>query len=612
MTETSETRWARLDDAGRKFFTQGDLARAEEAFQAAIRAATGPDADVLQLATSLGNLGQLRYRQRDFDDAESLFKRALELREQAVGAEHLSVVQSINNLAALHYARGDLAQAEPLFRRALSISESHLGDRHPDLAVNLNNLAKLYVRLRDFASAAPLLLRLLSVRESLHGPHHPEVASVLVMLSRARSAIGVHDDAEQLCRRALEIQEAYLSPDDPALAGTRKLLDQILTARPKPRVTPEPRVSEAPLEDIHTAPPARAPSVSPDTTLDLVRSDLTPERAGMPDKALPPLSHSVDDTAVPFVDRAVAPEPAPPPSLTSTPPAPFRIALDPIEPQPPLVAVSFAPTPAPAPPPATVSKAQGFVPSDDWSLDPREIADAPAGSASDHSADPSPEPLRPHVDHPAHDETPVSRASVAAKVELRSDAPLAPRPYAGAEVSDDDVDEAAALVAAELRARGTRRRASRWQRPESGRPLLIAAGALLVVLTGGYVALGRGDADAGTPPPVVVEEVAPEPQRPILPDFDRRLPAHATQPSDPTTRTDAAISDIPPGSSTDQHLYGGDQSDLLDESVPLPRVRIQVDGVSRAIARTKARVDSVGREIPSEPIQFQRPTARGP
>ena len=50
---------------------------------------------------------------------------------------------SLNNLAGL-YLSTDYAKAEPLLKRALTIRETALGPDHPDLAQSLNNLAGLY------------------------------------------------------------------------------------------------------------------------------------------------------------------------------------------------------------------------------------------------------------------------------------------------------------------------------------------------------------------------------------------------------------------------------------------------------------------------------------
>ena len=44
----------------------------------------------------------------------------------------------------LYRTQGEYAEAEPLYRRALAIREKALGPEHPDTAHGLNNLAELY------------------------------------------------------------------------------------------------------------------------------------------------------------------------------------------------------------------------------------------------------------------------------------------------------------------------------------------------------------------------------------------------------------------------------------------------------------------------------------
>ena len=51
---------------------------------------------------------------------------------------------SLNDLAALYNAQGRYAEAEPLYKRALAIREKALGPAHPDVATSLENMAALY------------------------------------------------------------------------------------------------------------------------------------------------------------------------------------------------------------------------------------------------------------------------------------------------------------------------------------------------------------------------------------------------------------------------------------------------------------------------------------
>ena len=54
------------------------------------------------------------------------------------------MADSLNNLAELYRTQGRYTEAEPLQQRALAIREQVLGPQHLDVANSLNNLALLY------------------------------------------------------------------------------------------------------------------------------------------------------------------------------------------------------------------------------------------------------------------------------------------------------------------------------------------------------------------------------------------------------------------------------------------------------------------------------------
>src|SRR5579863_1646265 len=211
--------WEQYHEAGRRRFAEGDAAGAEQAFRGAIAEAEQPGGDPLQMASSLSSLGQLKYQQKDYAQAEDCFQRALELREHALGGEHPTVISSINNLAALYVARGALDDAEPLLQRAMAVTIKRVEASQADLAVNLNNLVRLYVKRGDYSRAEPMLTQLLAMKRPL-GPEHPEVAAVLVTLAKLRQSMSQPDAAERIWRRVLAVRERTLPPNDTTIAAT--------------------------------------------------------------------------------------------------------------------------------------------------------------------------------------------------------------------------------------------------------------------------------------------------------------------------------------------------------------------------------------------------------
>jgi tetratricopeptide (TPR) repeat protein len=230
--DTAPLTWEEYNESGRRLFAAGDVAGAEEAFTAAIAEAERGGEDPLQLASSLSSLAQLKYQQKDALRAEELFRRALTLREETLGADDKSVITSINNLAALYVSRGALDDAEPLLKRAMAASVKRVESSQGDLAINLNNLARLYFKRGDYVQAEPLLLRLLTLKRPL-GPEHPEVATVLVSLAKVRQALGKNEAAERVWRRVLNVRERTLAATDPAVLQAVDGLADSLAAQGK-------------------------------------------------------------------------------------------------------------------------------------------------------------------------------------------------------------------------------------------------------------------------------------------------------------------------------------------------------------------------------------------
>lgn len=77
------------------------------------------------------------------DEAEPLYRKAVEIGEAVLGPDHPDLATWLNNLATLVKDRGDPAGAEPLQRRAVAIGERVLGPAHPDLGAQMINLASL-------------------------------------------------------------------------------------------------------------------------------------------------------------------------------------------------------------------------------------------------------------------------------------------------------------------------------------------------------------------------------------------------------------------------------------------------------------------------------------
>jgi len=165
-------------------------------------------------ARSLNNLAGLYETQGKYAETEPLYKRALAIYEEQMGAEHPDTAVSLNNLARLYDTQGKYAEAEPLYKRALRIYEQRLGREHPDTIIILNNVTLFLNAQKRYEDAEPLLRRVLAVRKQRLGGEHLETAESLRNLAEACEHVGKDEEAEVLYKRALSIYEEQLGGKD--------------------------------------------------------------------------------------------------------------------------------------------------------------------------------------------------------------------------------------------------------------------------------------------------------------------------------------------------------------------------------------------------------------
>ena len=177
-----------------------------------------PDENSLQKAEELNQEVRRLYNQGRYAEAIPLAEKNLLIREQVLGAKHLSTVTTLHNLAALYMATGAYDKAEPLYKRSLTMMDIIMGPEHPSTAATLNGMANLYSKMGAYDKAEPLYKRSLAIREKSLGPEHPDTATPLCNLAVLYYHTGTYDKAEPLYKRSLAIREKFLGPDHPDTA----------------------------------------------------------------------------------------------------------------------------------------------------------------------------------------------------------------------------------------------------------------------------------------------------------------------------------------------------------------------------------------------------------
>jgi tetratricopeptide (TPR) repeat protein len=243
-----------------------DDAAAEADFQAALQLAPDDPA-------ALYDEFALTYVSfREYEKAEPLLTRALELRKQKLGEDHPDVGDTLDNLGDLYFARGLYVRAAPFYDEALKVrrKESHprdlrlprtldklalvrrrqdqldeayklyaealdarkkLGDgRRLDVAVSLSNLAAVLLLRNEPAAAKKRLDEGLKLCQELEAGHSPEAAALQHTLGDVLLAEGNAAAARDAYQQALDVYRQQLGDGSPETAQAADSLGAALQA----------------------------------------------------------------------------------------------------------------------------------------------------------------------------------------------------------------------------------------------------------------------------------------------------------------------------------------------------------------------------------------------
>ncbi|MBK6919704.1 MAG: serine/threonine protein kinase [Deltaproteobacteria bacterium] len=161
-------------------------------------------------------------------EAEAELRRALELRERALGEDHPDVSITLVNLATVLESLGLLDESLADYQRALDINRRVLGERHPSVGAVLNNSvdAHLQVGHLDEGLAAARLAHDIFA-ETLPGDH-PNLAAAAGNIGAALWTKGDLVGARRALDEQLEINRRRLGDDHHELANSHHNLGALL------------------------------------------------------------------------------------------------------------------------------------------------------------------------------------------------------------------------------------------------------------------------------------------------------------------------------------------------------------------------------------------------
>ncbi len=188
----------------------------------AIRRAGARGGDDELTASALNTLGAAVAALDRRDEAESLYREALGMRERLLGPDHEDLATTLQNLAALAYQRGDIPEALLDYERAAGIYARAYPQGHPDRATVLNNWGMALREARQYSAAETALREGLAMRQRLLPPDHPYVAGSRNCLGLLYYETGRTAEAAEEWRTALEAIQESARPDHPLVRELRE------------------------------------------------------------------------------------------------------------------------------------------------------------------------------------------------------------------------------------------------------------------------------------------------------------------------------------------------------------------------------------------------------
>lgn len=123
--------------------------------------------DDVRLRNARINLAELHFALGKFEDADGLLERVIKSFEDYAPKEP-RLAEVLERRAVIQFAMGYHDRAEGLYKRALEINEIAFGIEHPKVATSLFHLAELYQFKGDYTRAEPLYQRVVQIREKTH------------------------------------------------------------------------------------------------------------------------------------------------------------------------------------------------------------------------------------------------------------------------------------------------------------------------------------------------------------------------------------------------------------------------------------------------------------
>jgi tetratricopeptide (TPR) repeat protein len=172
------------------------------------------------LAVSYSNIGLVYDNLGEYSKALSYQEKALEIREKTSPLNHLDSAVSYNNIGCVYNNMGEHSKALSSHEKALEIRQNMLSTNDPVLAESYDNVGLVYDNMGEYSKAVALYEKALNIRQAILPTNHPDLGASYNNIGVTYNNMHEYSKALPFHEKALEIRQKTIPSNRPNLAET--------------------------------------------------------------------------------------------------------------------------------------------------------------------------------------------------------------------------------------------------------------------------------------------------------------------------------------------------------------------------------------------------------
>lgn len=167
------------------------------------------------LVSCLTELAWVRGIEKDYDGAETLYKKAQNIAKKTLPPTNSVLFYTLNAFATFERYLDNYDKAEALQREILVIRQNTLPESHPDIGVSFSEIGDINHAQGRHAEAEENLQNSLDILQKAPPEKQSDFADALLNLSRLYQDQGRYSEAEKLLQQGVEIRRKLLGENHP-------------------------------------------------------------------------------------------------------------------------------------------------------------------------------------------------------------------------------------------------------------------------------------------------------------------------------------------------------------------------------------------------------------